>query len=103
MTCEMTGRVGLSAVDELEKPTSREHLSPSPLPPSGGFRILAPLLDLPVLVDLSGGPGLIRREPAMGMRQRQERRAHQRRHDVKACEREGIKPLELRCDGIHGL
>ena len=60
-------------------------------PQRGGFRVLAPLLDVPVLVDEGGAPGCIDRHLALHQRQREQRRAAQGRRHMQRRQRQGSK------------
>ena len=48
--------------------------------------VLAPLADLPVLIDMGGLPSLLRREPPQRDRKRKQRRAGKPGHDVERGE-----------------
>ena len=67
---------------------------PTPGPPCGSLRILPPLADLPIFVDMRGLPGLIWRKTPKRHGKRQQCRPSQRCHDVKRGEIERIQPLQ---------
>ena len=59
-------------------------------PAGRDFVVDAPFFDVPVLVDMGGGPDLVGIAHAVQQRQRQQRRAGQRRHHMQRRDRPGI-------------
>src|SRR5690606_27532115 len=66
------------------------HFRTAQLAAAEGLLVRAPMLDLPVLVDMGERPGAVGVDDVLGERQRQQRRAGERRHRVQAGERQWI-------------
>ena len=64
-----------------------------------GFRVLAPMLDRPIFIDMRQLPGLLARNLALGHSQRQDRRSSQRGNHVQGCNGERItEPAEMNAE-----